>query len=247
MSTNPASLAVTSAGSLSDVGRKPRDSRTFRRYGAAVLLVVSALTVAVNRVVAPGLLEDDGIAILREAAASPERTSAAVWLGVVSAMTLLPAFLVAARMAMRRRPVLATWALVVNGAAYLGAGLAFHAMGPLIQVAAEQPEGQYGVLANYLNEFSDNAVSTLSAALFIVGHLIGGVLMGLALRGTIPTPAWVAIAVAMPAHFVVYVLLQNLVLDALAWGLMALGFVVCAVIHIRMPNDEWEPAPLRAR
>jgi hypothetical protein len=57
----------------------------------------------------------------------------------------------------------------------------------------------------------------------------------------------VAIAVAMPAHFVVYVLLQNLVLDALAWGLMALGFVVCAVILIRMPNDEWEPAPLRAR
>jgi hypothetical protein len=70
MSTNPASLAVTSAGSLSDAGRKPRDSRTLRRYGAAVLLVVSALTVAVNRVVAaPGLLEDDGIAILREAAA----------------------------------------------------------------------------------------------------------------------------------------------------------------------------------
>jgi hypothetical protein len=39
---------------------------------------------------------------------------------------------------------------------------------------------------------------------------------------------WLAIAVAMPAHFVVYVLLQNLVLDAVAWGLMALGFVVCA-------------------
>jgi len=69
MSTNPASLAVTSAGSLSDAGRKPRDSRTLRRYGAAVLLVVSALAVAVNRVVALGLLEDDGIAILREAAA----------------------------------------------------------------------------------------------------------------------------------------------------------------------------------
>lgn len=225
----------------------PRDTRRFRRVVMALVMVVPAACIAVSRVVSPGLLAEDSGEVLREVSAAPGRSLAATWLSAVTVFTLVPAFQTASRLAMRRRPVLATMAATVNGIAYLGMGLTFAAMGPLYLVASEQPGSHQGVLGEFLDELSSSTWGTISGLSFIIGHLLGAVLLGFALRGTLPRWAWVAMAVSMPAHLVVYVGLQNMVLDGLCWGLAALAFARCAVHLVRMDDDEWELPPVRAQ
>jgi hypothetical protein len=234
-------------GSSPDAGvvpsARPRDSRTFRRVAAALILVVPATCIAVSRVVSPGLLAEDSAGVLQEVVAAPGRSLAAVWLSVAAAFTLVPAFWIAARLAMRRRPVLATVAGATNAVAYLGMGITFTAMGPLYVVAADAPGSQQDVLAHFLDELSNSGWGTISALTFILGHLLGGVLLGLALRGTLPTWAWLAMTVSMPAHLASLVVLQNLVVDAFCWGLAAAALAACAVHLLRLPDDEWDLPP----
>ncbi len=247
--------AATEGGAMTNLQTRPprrtpapstrsRDTRTFRRYAGALLLVVPATAVAISRVVSPGLLAEDSAGVIDEVLAAPGRSLAAVWLSVAAAFTLVPAFWLAARIGMHRRPVLATVAGTVNGIAYLGMGITFTAMGPLYVVAADQPEVQHTVLADYLDAISESTWGSISALTFILGHLVGGVLLGLALRGTLALWAWLAVTVSMPAHLVCLVVLENLVLDAFAWGLMALGLAACAVHLVRLRDDDWELPPL---
>jgi hypothetical protein len=241
------STTVSSTTGPTATGPKPprpaRDVRRLRRYVAAVVLVVPAVCISINRLVSPTFAEDDTGKILDAVAAQPGRQVAGVLLGSAALMTLVPAFLAAARLARRRRPVLAMIAAGVNLIAYLGAGLSFAAMDNLTLVGGELPAGQRGAAAAVIDAFGASGIFTASTAAFIVGHVLGAVLMGFALRGSIPTLGWIAMAVSQPAHFVCFVILQNRVLDAAAWGLTALGFVFCAIAVLRIADDEWDLAP----
>ena len=42
---------------------------------------------------------------------------------------------------------------------------------------------------------------------------------------------------------VCFVILQDAVLDALAWGLTAFAFGVTAMVVLRTPDDEWDLPP----
>jgi hypothetical protein len=81
--------------------------------------------------------------------------------------------------------------------------------------------------------------------LFVLGHIVGMVLLGSALWGLIPRWAAVAIMVSQPLHFVAFVILGSQPLDALAWGLTAVGFAACALVVARTPDDEWDLSPAR--
>jgi hypothetical protein len=94
-----------------------------------------------------------------------------------------------------------------------------------------------------IDAFAASGLFSVSIGLFVIGHIVGAVLAGLALRDSIPAYGWIALTVSQPAHFVCFVILQNSVLDALAWGLTAFAFVVCAVVVLRTPDDEWDLAP----
>ena len=86
-------------------------------------------------------------------------------------------------------------------------------------------------------------VSGISALLMVIGHVSGAILMGLALRGSIPAVGWVAMILSQPGHVFAFVVLPSPVMDALAWGLMALAFAICAVTVLRTPDDEWDLPP----
>ena len=47
-------------------------------------------------------------------------------------------------------------------------------------------------------------------------------------------------------HVIAFVVLQMPVLDMAAWMLMALSFGYCAVAILRIPDDDWDLAPMRA-
>jgi hypothetical protein len=77
---------------------------------------------------------------------------------------------------------------------------------------------------------------------FVLGHVIGTVLLGLALLRSRTVPGWAAIvtAVAQPLHFVALVIVGSRELDFAAWTLNAVAFAVVAFAIVRTPDDEWD-------
>ena len=59
----------------------------------------------------------------------------------------------------------------------------------------------------------------VSTSLFVLGHILGAILMGLALRGSIATVGW-AMLLTTPVHVVAFTVLQMPALDMAAWLLM---------------------------
>ena len=152
-----------------------------------IVLLIPATAISISRVVSPPFPSDETAAMLDVIADYPARYLANVLLGAAALLTLVPTFLAAARLARRRRPVLAMTAAGVNLVAYLGAGLAFGAVDNLYLVASRLPADQRDGAVALIDAFGTSGLFNLSVGLFVIGHIIGAVLMGLALRGSIPS------------------------------------------------------------
>jgi hypothetical protein len=220
--------------------RRARDVRRFRRIVAATVLVVPSTCVAIARL----FLTDDSNTrkALDLIAADPDRQLSFAVLGWIAGITVVPAFLAAGRLARRRRPVLTTVALAVNLTAYLG-GSALAALDVLYLAGARLAMEQRDGAAALIEAFWSTGISGASTGLFVIGHVIGAILMGLALRGSIHPVGWIAMLLTQPGHVFAFVVMPNRVTDALAWGLMTVAFAFCAVQVLRTPDDEWDLAP----
>ena len=75
-------------------------------------------------------------------------------------------------------------------------------------------------------------VSTAATVLWVAGHILGLVLLGVALWGAVPWWAVTALIVSQPLHFVVAVIAPNHLLDGLAWLLTTVGFAVTAAVGL---------------
>ena len=223
--------------------RRVRDVRRFSRYAAAAIMVVPATSVAVGRLFQTD--DSDTRAALDLIAQNPDRQLTFALLGYIGLLTVVPAFLGAARLARRRRPVLTTVAITVNLAAYLGS-FAMGAIDSLYLVGAQLPPEQRDAAAAVIDQMWSVGLAGFSTTLFVLGHIVGAVLMGLALRGSIPTLGWLAMLLTTPVHVLAFVVLQVPALDLAAWLLMTVSFAFCAVRIIQMPDDEWDLPPLGA-
>lgn len=96
---------------------------------------------------------------------------------------------------------------------------------------------------------SDHPAAAVGVGLFVVGHILGPVLLGAALWRARVVPRWVAIAVAVsqPVHLVSAVILPSRLLDVvLGWWLTTVAFAAIALVVLRMRDDEWDAAPSAA-
>lgn len=221
--------------------RQLRDVRRFQRTAAAVLLLVPATSIGFARLFQTD--DTDTRKALELIAADPGRQFTFALLGYIGILTIVPAFLAAARLARRRRPVLTTVALGVNLVAYLGAW-ALGAVDNLYLVGAKLPVEQRDTAAEIIDKLWSEGLAGVSTGIFVLGHVLGAILMAFALRGSIPTLGWVAMLCTTPAHVIAFVVLQAPVLDMAAWMLMALSFGYCALTILRTPDDEWDLPPM---
>ena len=156
-------------------------------------------------------------------------------LGYLGLLTAVPALLGAAQLCRRRRPLITIMALVVNHAAFLGA-FGMSAIDNLYLVGGLLPTDQRDAAAGVIDRMRSTDLAGLSTDLFVFGNIVGAVLMGLALRGSIATIGWMAMLLTTPAHVVAVVVLQMSELDMVAWLLMAVGFGYCAAAIIKTPD-----------
>jgi hypothetical protein len=220
-----------------------RDTRAFRRHALAVLLPIGPLCVAALRVMLPYSTTDGPSAQLAAIAAGQEAQAAVLWLGPLALIALVPGLFALTRMAMRRAPVLAIVATTLAVPGYLGiAALGVSDAAALAAVTAglSPPDG-----TALLAELAEQPALATSVGLFVLGHVVGTVLLGAALwrSGTVPAWAGVALIASQPLHLAVVVSAGPKFLDGAAWGLTALGFAAAALTLARTRDDDYEPPP----
>jgi hypothetical protein len=220
--------------------RRIRDVRTFQRYLAAVILPIPPTCIAIGRLFQTD--DTDTRRALDLVAANPDRQFTFALLGFISLACVIPAFLAAAPLSRRRRPVLTSVALGVNLMGLIG-GFSLFAIDNLYLIGASLPAEERDVGAIVIDEMWSAGIPGFGANLFVLGHFLGTILMGLALRGSIPTVGWLAMLLTTPVHLLAFVFLQMPAVDMAAWLLMTLAFVYCAITIIKTPNDEWDLPP----
>ena len=195
---------------------------------AVAVAVLGPLTVAAIRLLLPSDAADDSAAVVATTLSHPELQTAVLWLDYLALLTLPLAVLLVAVRAVRAAPVLGWIGAVV---AWLGfASLAWTTALDPVPLAATDAGITQDAAVRLLDTLSSIGPGGLEGAVFVAGHVLGTVLLGLALWRAVPRWAAVAIIVSQPLHFVAAVLVGSHVLDAAAWTLAAVGFAVAVVV-----------------
>jgi hypothetical protein len=169
-------------------------------------------------------------------------------IGVVLAPTCIAGVVAVGWLSRRRVPILTTIGLIlaVVGFTCLAAGNTFGELSTAL--VASHPEFDRATAYALGAGLELGPVSSLTGTLFVFGHLIGTIILGLALWRSHTVPSWAAIllAVSQPIHLA-SVMLGNRPLDLIGWGGTALGFAAAGWALLRMNNDDFDlpPDPLR--
>lgn len=216
-------------------------ARTAARVIPAVLAPIGALLIAMLRYVLPYETTDGTTDMVREGYAEPAAMSLVLWLAFAATLAIVPGAVAVGRLVRRQAPTLTAVALTLTVPAYLMLPM-LSTPDYLIWASAESGASQSSVVS--LLEAIHPTVG-IAIGIFVVGHVLGTVLLGFAMLRSRRVPGWAAVAtiVSQPLHFVAAVIVPNHTLDAFAWGLNAVGFAVAAVAIIRTSDDDWDPTP----
>ena len=195
-------------------------------WGVALLLPVGPAAIAVLRLILPYYTESDSVGMVAAVNAHPGRQSAVLWLAYVGILTLVPGLIAAARICKDAAPRLTTWALGLAVPGYLSLGMFVgtdHLLWSVSEAGLSAADAVAVVDAGHLS-------IDIAIGVFVLGHVVGTVLLGLALlrSGRIPDWAGWAIVVSQPLHFVATVILGSPQVDFVAWSLTAVGMAVVA-------------------
>lgn len=220
----------------------PADLRRSTRWLAALILPIGPAAIAVLRYVLPYKTVDDNSAIVTAASGAPGALSAVLWLAFVATLTLVPAVLWIGRLTRRRAPRLTAAALLLLVPGYLSLTWMVGS-DALLWVGIHE-----GLDVNTLTRLYEtfHPTANIATGMFVLGHVLGTVLLGIAMWRSQSVPRWAAVLaiVSQPLHFIAAVIVASPTLDLLAWGLNAVAFAAAAVAIVRLSDDEWDLPPL---
>lgn len=197
--------------------------RWLRLLGAA-LMPIGPAAVAVIRFIYP----PDAATALSQ----PQTMDAVLWLGFVATFTLIPGAYAALTLLRRPTPRLWIW----TGAFLLPGYLAMMTLGFFDTLWAAAPAAGLSLeqVENLGRAAEGAGPGMITLLVFVLGHVVGTTLLGIAaLRARLmPAPAALAMIISQPLH-VISVITALPVLDLVAWGLTALGMAFLAVRYVR--------------
>lgn len=211
------------------------DVRTLSRRFGAVSLVVGPMAIAVGT-----LFESSSDSVKQTLAWTSEhmaaaRTGTVVGLG---ALFILPAMLYLMRLARRGAPVLAVVGGTVSFAAW-SAGLVAVAPLEVVTLHAAQLNDRAAAIM-LVTHIGNDPVFGILQGVFVLGHLVGMLVLGIALFRSRSVPRWAAVLVATsPIGHAAGMALSPGV-DAAIFGVMALATAACGWQLLRLPDDEWD-------
>jgi hypothetical protein len=216
-----------------------RDARTASRWLAAIVLPIGPAAVAGLRYVLPYDTVDDASTMASKAMAEPGRASLVLWFGFVAVLTLVPAAFAAGRLTRRRAPWLTAISLFLLVPGYLSLG--WLAGGDQLLWAGPESGLDAGAVTRLYDTM--HPTTDLAGVFFVAGHVVGTILLGIAMWRSQVVARWAAVAVivSQPIHFFAAVIVPNHTVDLIGWGLQAVGFAAVGLAILRMRNSEWDP------
>ena len=219
--------------------RRAIDLRSTRRYLAVVPLLAGPLLIGALRAIVPlGKTTEETVAAVRS---HPDAQQAVVLLGVIGGIAMILAVLSVTRLVSRRAPVLGAVGGVV---ALVGWAMVpmLNASDALLGEVAKQNIATDSAL--YDAYFSNPGVN-LMFSIFITGHIVGMLILGVAMFRARITPAWAGLAVVAGTilHPLAFVGLGNHFLDGVSYVIVAAGFAAAAAAIWRSTDAQWDVAP----
>ncbi len=213
---------------------RPADLRRLERVSAAVLMPIGPTTIALLRY----LYVDP-----TSGPVDPGTQQLVLWLGTVGLLTLLPGAYAALKLLRRTTPRLTAWTAVFLIPGYLAMPVLV-ATDAVAAVAADAPDLDATTTARILDGLVGLPQLSLLVMVFVVGHVVGTVLLGVTMIAgrAAPLVIGVLMTVSQPLHFAA-VMIGNPTLDLVAWALTALGMGFLAVRALRTTDDQWDLAP----
>lgn len=194
------------------------------RRAALLLLPIGPFCIAALRYVLPYYTADNNGAIVQSVNDHPGRESAVLWLGLVGVLTLVPGLIAAAAILPPSR--LKAWAMGLAVPGYLCLGVL------LAQDSLLWSGVHSGADPKQVELLLDSLHPSMNVGLgvFVVGHVLGTVLFGIALLRSGRVPAWAAwaVAVSQPLHFIATVIAGSPTMDLIGWSLTGVGLAVVA-------------------
>jgi hypothetical protein len=225
-----------------------RDARTVWRTLLAIAGPSLALYVAIVRFRLPYDMSDAPEMIFDKLVAHPGFTMISTWIGVALAPTCIAGVVAVGWLSRRRVPILTTIGLIlaVVGFTCLAIGNSYGELSTAL--VASHPEFDRATAYAVGSGLELGAVSNLTGTLFVLGHLIGTIVLGIALWRSHMVPSWAALllAASQPIHLA-SVLLDSRPLDLVGWGGTAVGFAVAGWALLRMNNDDFDLPPESSR
>jgi hypothetical protein len=217
------------------------DVRSLSRWVAALILPIGPAAVALLRYFLPYNTTDDLPTIADKIVGNLDRSSMVIWLAYVAILTLVPAAYSVGHLTRRSVPWLTAIALGLLVPGYLS--LPWTASSDLFTWSA----GTAGLDPTAIVKAAEvtHGSMNLAGLVFVIGHVFGTILLGIALWRSRIVGRWAAVAVVIsqPIHFVAAVIVSSHSLDLVGWGLQAVGFAAVGWAILRMTNDEWQPLP----
>ena len=207
-----------------------------RRVALALLIPAGPLAVAILRVVLPYFTADTSATVAAKVADHQGAQGAVLWLSLVAMVTLVPGTIAIGLPAARRCPRLGTAALIVSLAGFS----CLPVVGIADQVALFGSRAGLGpdVTVRLLDEAQRQPTIVVAGLVFVVGHIVGVVLLGIALwrAGILPGWAGLLLSISQPLHLIFAIAAPNHLLDGCAWGLTAVGFALAARAILGTPT-----------
>lgn len=218
---------------------RARDGRSLRRWVTASCMVIGPVAVAVVR----GVIPYSSAGLSDHAGVYPVLATAEV----IAVLTMGFAMLGLGRLVQGRAPLLALIGTPVAAVSWTMVAV----LGTLDSVTYEMAKtGSLGATdAALLDRIQSNPEIATFFGLFLLGHLLGPLLLGIGLLVSRCVPVWAVIAFIAGdlLHPVAFVVLGSHALDALCYLVFTAGMAMAARAVLATPNDEWDLAPVVAR
>jgi hypothetical protein len=210
----------------------------FDRRALAILMPIGPLAIAIVRAILPYNTTDSNATVAAKVAEHQGVEGVVIWLTFVALLTLVPGVIALGMLARWGAPRLGTAGLVLACAGFMSLFWSTVAGSDNVALGAARIGMSPVLTGKLLDSIGAIPAIGLASTLFVLGHIVGLALLGVALwRGRV-LPAWAAlmIAVSQPLHLVFAVVIPVHALDGLAWGLTAIGFAAAAVVLVRLPG-----------
>jgi hypothetical protein len=211
------------------------DIRTLSRYTAATSLVVGSLALAIPISYYDG--DAPGATQLRQAAEHAGMLKLSNMLLAVQIL-VVPAMLYVGRLARGGAPRLAFVGGGLSALGWLAGLIGLGSAGVLVYQGTTVPD--QAAVASLIDKVSSDPAFGLLTLIFVIGHVIGMIVLGAALWRSHAVPTWTAVLFMLVpvGHLLGHFFSRPVdIVDGYAFALCC---IVCAVAVLRRSNDRWD-------